>query len=185
MGMGAPKHPASVAPKRWLFGRTGGPARRAFASGRPLSRSQRRVVSRWLLIPIAALAPADAVLGEHPTYGPDLGLPEKPRIVLVPAGLRIDLWMLLLGHPEEGRTLVEEERPRAARTLVEGEEIAHRGLWYSARACGRPPNHRPPLRRDSTCCKRALNLLSFTVPPLPSRPRTVDEHKLGNGSNQD
>jgi hypothetical protein len=44
------------------------------------------------------LAPADAVLGEHPTGGPDLGLPEKLRIVLDPAGLRIDLWMLLLGH---------------------------------------------------------------------------------------
>ncbi len=59
------------------------------------------------------LAPADAVLGEHPTCGPCLGLPEKLRIVLDPAGLGIDLWMLLLGHAEEGRTLVEEERPRA------------------------------------------------------------------------
>jgi hypothetical protein len=49
---------------------------------------------------------------------PDLGLPEKLRIVLDPAGLRIDLWMLLLGHAEEGRTLVEEERPRAGRALV-------------------------------------------------------------------
>jgi hypothetical protein len=37
------------------------------------------------------LAPADAMLGEHPMGGPDLGLPEKLRIVLDPAGLRIDL----------------------------------------------------------------------------------------------
>ena len=69
------------------------------------------------------LAPAHAVLGEHPTCGPDLGFPEKLWIVLDPAGLRVDLWMLLLGHAEEGRTLVEEERPRAGRTLVEGEGI--------------------------------------------------------------
>ncbi len=73
------------------------------------------------------LARAHAVLGEHPTCGPDLGQPEKLRVVLDPAGLRIDLWMLLLGHPEGGRTLVEEERPRAGRALVEGEEIAHKG----------------------------------------------------------
>jgi hypothetical protein len=33
------------------------------------------------------LAPAHAVLGEHPTCAPDLGLPEKLRIVLDPAGL--------------------------------------------------------------------------------------------------
>jgi hypothetical protein len=72
-------------------------------------------------------ARAHAMLGEYPTRGPDLGLPEKLGIVLDPAGLRIDLWMLLLGHAEEGRTLVEEERPRAGRALVEGEEIAHKG----------------------------------------------------------
>ncbi len=59
------------------------------------------------------LAPADAVLGEHPTCGPHLGLPEKLRIVLDPAGLRIDLWMLLLGHAEEGRS-----SKRSARELV-------------------------------------------------------------------
>ena len=35
--------------------------------------------------------------------------------------------MLLLGHAEKGRTLVEKERPRAGRALVEGEEIAHKG----------------------------------------------------------
>jgi hypothetical protein len=58
------------------------------------------------------------VLGEHSTCGPDLGLPEKLRIVLDPAGLRIDPWVLLLGDAEEGRTLVEEERPRAGRALV-------------------------------------------------------------------
>ena len=47
----------------------------AFASGRPLSR--------WLVIPSRAITPADAVLGEHPTCGPDCqrnsGYSPRPR----------------------------------------------------------------------------------------------------------
>ena len=56
------------------------------------------------------------------------------------------MWMLLLGHAEEGRTLVEEERPRAARALVQGEEIAHKGamvqcprVWPAAQSPPAPP----------------------------------------------
>ncbi len=56
--------------------------------------------------------------------------------------------MLLLGHAEEGRTLVEEKRPRAGRALVEGEEIAHKGAMVQCPRLPRPVSskvrRRPP-----------------------------------------
>lgn len=67
------------------------------------------------------LAWAHSGPGQHLAGRPELGLPEQLRVVLDPARLRIVLGMLLLGHLQQGRVLVEEQGTGAGRTLVEGE----------------------------------------------------------------
>ena len=71
------------------------------------------------------LACAHSGLGQHLAGRPELGLPEQLGVVLDPTRLRIVLGMLLLGHPQQGRVLVEEQGAGAGRTLVKGEEVAH------------------------------------------------------------
>ena len=67
------------------------------------------------------LACAHSGLGQHLAGRPELGLPEQVGVVLDPARLRIALGMLLPGHPEKRRVLVEEQGAGAGRALVEGE----------------------------------------------------------------
>ena len=52
----------------------------------------------------------------------DAGLPDLFRVVLHPAGRRVDLAKLALGHPERGAGDVEQDRAGRGGALVEGEQ---------------------------------------------------------------
>ena len=69
--------------------------------------------------------PSATVLGRL-TPGGDAGLagPDVEGVVLDPAGARVVLRELLLGDGHDGAASVEDDRPRARRALVEGEDVA-------------------------------------------------------------
>ena len=95
----------------------------AGATGVPVARSQRIVVSRWFVIPIAASsdgripAARDRLLGraEH-------GLPELLGIVLDPARLRVVLRELAVAAAAHAELAVDGETRRAGRPLVDRED---------------------------------------------------------------
>ena len=72
--------------------------------GLPVLRSQTSVVSRWLVMPIAATSLGlDARLAQRRAAGGDDRAPDVLRVVLDPAGLRIDLAEFLLRHADDLR----------------------------------------------------------------------------------
>ena len=67
--------------------------------GSPVSRSQTMVVSRWLVMPMAAMSfGRDLRAAERLDGDADLRRPDLLRVVLDPAGLRKDLREFLLRH---------------------------------------------------------------------------------------
>src|SRR5690606_39932011 len=64
--------------------------------------------------------------GPREGLGGDAGLagPDVEGVVLDPAGARVVLRELLLGDGHDGAASVEDDRPRARRALVEGEDVA-------------------------------------------------------------
>ena len=70
----------------------------------------------------------DARLFQRLACARELGAPDFLRIVLDPAGLRVDLRELLLRHRPHPAALVENKRPRTGRALVEREDVFHAGL---------------------------------------------------------
>ena len=99
---------------------------RALWIGRPVAFSQITVVSRWLVIPMAARSPgvhlANSIeFGHHPQgSGPDLY-----RIVFHPARLRVDLPVFLLGLRHRLSRPVEQEAAGAGRPLIDGGDVWH------------------------------------------------------------
>ena len=95
--------------------------------GSPVSRSQTTVVSRWLVMPMAAMS-----RGRQRRPG---AAPPPPRraataqiscgVVLHPAGPGEDLPELLLGARPDRAVVVEHDGARARRPLVEGEDVGH------------------------------------------------------------
>src|SRR5664280_2490061 len=71
------------------------------------------------------VAARDARLRERLVHHARLRRPDFRRIVLDPAGLGIDLPELLPGHAAHGAAVVEDERARTGRTLIEGEDERH------------------------------------------------------------
>src|SRR5690606_16517483 len=57
--------------------------------------------------------------------GGQLAVPDLHRVVLDPAGLRVDLADLALGHGHEAAGLVEDDAARTGGALVEGQQVAH------------------------------------------------------------
>ena len=94
--------------------------------GSPVSRSQTTVVSRWFVMPMAAMSrgcrcgAAERLDGDGELRRPDL-----LRVVLDPAGLREDLRELLLGHADDGAGVVEDDGAGTRGALVEGEHVGH------------------------------------------------------------
>ena len=96
--------------------------------GGPVARSHSTVVSRWLVMPMAAMSRgADAGLGQRLAQHARLRRPDLVGVVLDPARLREDLPELLLRRAADGAVAVEHERARTGGALVEGEDVGHRG----------------------------------------------------------
>ena len=106
-------------------GRCACPARRSrCGSARPLSRSHTTVVSRWLVMPIAARSPACGVglrerAADHLARAP----PDLARVVLDPAGLRRDLLVLALIDRDDPAVAVEQDEAAARRALVDRPDV--------------------------------------------------------------
>ena len=97
-----------------------GPARRSRCRpARPVARSHTTVVSRWLVMPIAATSRAlmpgarDGLARDR-----DLRRPDLLRVVLDPARLRKMLGEFLLRHRANGARRVENDGARTGRALV-------------------------------------------------------------------
>ncbi len=73
---------------------------------------------------VASLQPR---LGQRLAGGGQLRAPDRHRVVLDPAGLRIDLRQFLLGLRHHLPLPIEDDAARAGRALVECEEIGHDG----------------------------------------------------------
>jgi hypothetical protein len=96
--------------------------------GLPVVRSQTTVVSRWLVMPIAAMSAAfKAGLRHRPAHGVDGRRPEVFRIVLDPARQRIVLRELRLRDGDDGQVRREHDRPRRSGPLVDGDEVCGHG----------------------------------------------------------
>ncbi len=142
--------------------RCGGPATRSrCAIGRPVARSHTTVVSRWLVMPIAAMSRAvDVRLGERLVQHAGLRRPDLRRIVLDPARLRKDLAELLL---------------RRTRGWCRPCRTGWRGSWWCpgpgpARTTCSPPVAAP--------CGRSVKLRVFRI--LAIRARAPHEHPPAN-----
>ena len=111
--------------------RCGGTARRwRCQTGRPLARSQTMVVSRWLVMPMAAIWEASTRrLRQDVARRRQLGVPYLLRVVLHPAGVGVDLGEGVAGLGDRRPRVVEEDGARAGRSLVEGKDVTrHRSL---------------------------------------------------------
>ena len=115
--------PAPAAPHRRR--RCGGPARRwRCGSACPVARSQTMVVSRWLVMPMAATSlRSSAGLGHRVAHGCERRLPDFLRIVLDQARRRIDLPEFLL---RRSRPASARRSNRIARVEVVPWSIARR-----------------------------------------------------------
>ena len=84
------------------------------------------VVSRWLAMPMAAtsLAASPALAMASRTVAATV-CPDFLRIVLDPAGMRIDLPQLLLGAGDRRERRVEHDGARRGRALVDGDDVGH------------------------------------------------------------
>ena len=93
---------------------------------RPVARSQTIVVSRWLVMPMAAMSRAgDAGLGQRLGATPDCVAQISVGVVLDPARLRKDLAEFLLRHGAHGARLVEHDGARTGRALVQCKGVRH------------------------------------------------------------
>ena len=64
-------------------------------------------------------------LGEHLACAGELGGEDFKGVVLDPAGLRIELLELVLGHSGNCAGVIEEDGARAGGALIEGEDVGH------------------------------------------------------------
>ena len=97
--------------------------------GAPVARSQTIVVSRWFVMPIAAMSSAPSRRPRPaPLRGVELRRPDRLRIVRHPAGLRVDLRELERRLRDGRAAVVEEDRARAGGALVERQDVLRHAL---------------------------------------------------------
>ena len=95
----------------------------ALATGRPVARSQRIVVSRWFVTPMAAMS-----RGREPGVGDRLARRRRAATTRSPpdrarrARRREDLRELLLRRCDRRAVVAEDDRAARGRALVEGED---------------------------------------------------------------
>jgi hypothetical protein len=96
----------------------------AWWMGRPVRRFHSSVVSRWLVMPMAAMSLAcrpDFASASRATC--ELAVPDLVGVVFHPARLRKDLAELALRHGDDAAAAVEDDGARAGRALVQGEQV--------------------------------------------------------------
>ena len=125
---------ARCAPRSWARGRPAAAPRRRSAVrrscqtmalwiGRPVARSQMTVVSRWLVMPSAAISLASRAGARHRrAHGRERRRPDFLRIVLDQAGRRIDLAQIPAARSRPARA-------RASNTMARVEVVP----WSIAR----------------------------------------------------
>ena len=104
----------------------------ALATGLPVARSHKIVVSRWFVIPRAAISVA-VTPRVRSRRGDDscLARPDIFGGMLYPARLRVSLRKVLLFDAADRACRIEENGPRAGRTLVDSENILfHRNMLF-------------------------------------------------------
>jgi hypothetical protein len=98
----------------------------AGAIGLPLARSHTTVVSRWLVIPIAAMSRGStfalAIAASITAHCDDQ---ISCGFVLDPSGLREELPEFLLRDADAVAGMIEDDRTRTRRALVERENKGH------------------------------------------------------------
>ena len=92
--------------------------------GLPVVLSQTTAVSRWLVMPTAAMS-CRVRLALDRARADDLAgvVPDLRRVVLDPAGLREDLLVLHLAGRDDAAGVVEDDRAGAGGALVDGEDV--------------------------------------------------------------
>ena len=122
--------------------------------GSPVSRSQTTVVSRWLVMPMAAMSRASSPARlSASTATPICEAQISCGVVLDPAGVRKDLRELLLGDRLDAAVVVEHDGARAGRALIEREDVGHGGESTMT-----PVQRRPHV--DATCSARCSRSFS-------------------------
>ncbi len=128
--------------------------------GLPVARSQTIVVSRWLVMPIAAMSlGADAGLRHRVAHGRDRRRPDLLRIVLDPARRRIDL----------ARTPAARSRPARARHRTR----SRASRWCPGRWRGDSPASFRSQRHRATCDGATIRPLSSVYPSSDSYTKIV------------
>ena len=139
----------------------------ALCTGSPVFLSHTSVVSRWLVMPTpamsSALAPASCIASVDHLLG---ARPDLVRVVLHPAGLGIDLLVLLLAHAHHLAAVVEDHAARAGRPLVD---------------CCRVLSHQLPLGLvfGETAIQPAIRPGTTSRTPAPPRPPPISGPTTG------
>ena len=109
----------------------------ALCTGVPVRRSHSTVVSRWLVMPMAARSrgadagPLHGLVDAGPHVAPDLD-----RVVLDPAGAREDLPVLALVDGHDAALGVEDDAARGGGALVDRRDEGHLdSLGAGRRSC--------------------------------------------------
>ena len=79
---------------------------------------------------------ADAGFEQHLAGGGQLGAPDFQRVVFYPAGVRVDLGNLLLGHGNDGAVGVKHDAAGAGGALVKSEQVGHGSIQYKKKKGG-------------------------------------------------
>ena len=97
----------------------------ALCTGWPVARSHSSVVSRWLVMPTAARSRGGQVrLAQRLGDDGERVVEHLDRIVLDPAGLRIDLPVLALRRGDGVAGTVEHDEAAAGGALVDGADVS-------------------------------------------------------------
>ena len=88
-----------------------------------MSRSQTTVVSRWLVMPMAATGPSSS--STTWAEGGGDGLPDLLGVVLDPAGPGEVLRELPVGHGDRAALLVDGQGPHPGRAGIDGDDRGH------------------------------------------------------------
>ena len=95
----------------------------ALAIGWPVARSHSTVVSRWFVMPMAATSRAPMpARASASCITPRLRRPDLVGVVLDPARLRENLPKFLLRDRADSAGMIEDERARTGRALIECED---------------------------------------------------------------
>ena len=98
----------------------------ALQIGLPVSRSQTTVVSRWLVMPMAAMSRGRSCARPSASVATAICVAQiSPAIVLDPAGLREDLRELPLADGDDVGVVIEHDGARTGGALVECEDVSH------------------------------------------------------------